>query len=71
MQKIVPHLWFDTQVKEAAEFYVLAFGGDSNAQQCGWLKDRYGVSWQVVPRLLEEMISKGGKAQVDRVTKAW
>jgi predicted 3-demethylubiquinone-9 3-methyltransferase (glyoxalase superfamily) len=30
MQKIVPHLWFDTQAGEAAEFYVSAFGGDSN-----------------------------------------
>ncbi|WP_114750878.1 VOC family protein [Pleomorphovibrio marinus] len=49
----------------------LRAGGDPNAQQCGWLQDRYGVSWQVVPRLLEEMISKGSKAQVERVTKAF
>ena len=31
MQKITPHLWFDTQAKEAAGFYVSAFGGDSSS----------------------------------------
>ncbi len=34
----------------------LAAGGDEKAQQCGWLKDRYGVSWQVVPTVLLEML---------------
>lgn len=34
----------------------LSEGGDPNAQQCGWLKDRYGVSWQVVPSILSGMI---------------
>jgi predicted 3-demethylubiquinone-9 3-methyltransferase (glyoxalase superfamily) len=46
-------------------------GGDPNAQQCGWLKDRYGVSWQVVPRLLDEMMSKGSREQVDQVTQTF
>jgi len=35
----------------------LSAGGDEKAQQCGWLKDRYGASWQVVPVALIEMIS--------------
>jgi predicted 3-demethylubiquinone-9 3-methyltransferase (glyoxalase superfamily) len=34
----------------------LTAGGDSKAQQCGWLKDRYGVSWQVVPTGMAEMM---------------
>lgn len=42
-----------------------------NAEQCGWIKDKYGVSWQIVPRVLNEMISIGTKDQVDRVTKAF
>jgi len=32
-------------------------GGDKDAQQCGWLKDRYGVSWQVVPAVLIDMLN--------------
>jgi predicted 3-demethylubiquinone-9 3-methyltransferase (glyoxalase superfamily) len=35
----------------------LSAGGDPSAQQCGWLKDRYGMSWQVVPRALDEMFT--------------
>ena len=34
----------------------LSEGGDEKAQQCGWLKDRYGVSWQIVPTTLVEML---------------
>jgi predicted 3-demethylubiquinone-9 3-methyltransferase (glyoxalase superfamily) len=35
----------------------LSEGGDPAAQQCGWLKDKYGVSWQVFPKLLQELLS--------------
>jgi predicted 3-demethylubiquinone-9 3-methyltransferase (glyoxalase superfamily) len=35
----------------------LAMGGDPTAQQCGWLKDKYGVSWQIVPRVMIEMLN--------------
>jgi len=35
----------------------LSEGGDEKAQQCGWLKDKYGVSWQVVPTVLPAMLS--------------
>jgi predicted 3-demethylubiquinone-9 3-methyltransferase (glyoxalase superfamily) len=43
----------------------LSEGGDPKAQQCGWLKDKFGVSWQVVPRALLEMFDdpKSGKSQ--------
>jgi predicted 3-demethylubiquinone-9 3-methyltransferase (glyoxalase superfamily) len=36
----------------------LTEGGDPSAQQCGWLKDKFGVSWQVVPTELPQLISK-------------
>jgi predicted 3-demethylubiquinone-9 3-methyltransferase (glyoxalase superfamily) len=41
------------------------------AEQCGWLKDRFGVSWQVVPTAMEEMMSQGSKEQIDRLTQAF
>ncbi|MDB5106366.1 MAG: 3-demethylubiquinone-9 3-methyltransferase [Fibrobacteres bacterium] len=41
------------------------------AEQCGWLKDKFGVSWQVVPASMNEMLRKGTKEQVARVTQAF
>jgi len=41
------------------------------AEQCGWLKDRFGVSWQVVPAEMGEMMASGTREQIDRVTRAF
>lgn len=48
----------------------LSEGGDPQAQQCGWLKDRYGLSWQVVPTALLEMLQDPDAEKVQRVTNA-
>lgn len=48
----------------------LGEGGDPAAQQCGWLKDKFGLSWQVVPRVLMEMIKDHGAAKTERVMAA-
>lgn len=48
----------------------LTEGGDPAEQQCGWLKDKFGVSWQVVPRVLIEMIKESGSAKAERVMAA-
>ena len=37
------------------------------AEQCGWLKDKYGLSWQIVPREMEEMLMSGTPEQIARV----
>jgi predicted 3-demethylubiquinone-9 3-methyltransferase (glyoxalase superfamily) len=136
MQKIVPHLWFDKEAREAAEFYASVFpdskvtnvttlhdtpSGDSDivsfellgqpfmaisagplfkfnesisfivhcdtqdeidyywqklsavpeAEQCGWLKDKYGLSWQIVPSGMETMLRSGSEEQIARVTQAF
>ena len=42
----------DTQAEVDRYWEALGAGGDPNARQCGWLKDRYGLSWQVVPRAI-------------------
>ena len=44
----------------------LSEGGDPAAQQCGWLKDKFGVSWQVVPRGMEEMLSDSDTVKAER-----
>jgi predicted 3-demethylubiquinone-9 3-methyltransferase (glyoxalase superfamily) len=49
----------------------LSKGGDPKAQQCGWLKDRFGVSWQVAPTILDRMLQDPDKAKVERVTNAF
>lgn len=41
------------------------------AEQCGWLKDRFGLSWQIVPASMNEMMSKGSKEEVRRITDAF
>src|SRR5437762_3958507 len=48
----------------------LTAGGDKNAQQCGWLKDKYGVSWQVVPTVLLEMVSDPNSKKSQRAFEA-
>jgi predicted 3-demethylubiquinone-9 3-methyltransferase (glyoxalase superfamily) len=52
-------LQIDCESQKEVDYYwdKLSEGGDDKAQQCGWLKDRYGLSWQVVPRALIELMS--------------
>ena len=136
MKRITPHLWFDKEAKEAAEFYCSVFpnsrittittlhdtpSGDCDvvafelsgqpfmaisagplfkfnesisfmvpcetqaeidqywqklsavpeSEQCGWLKDRYGLSWQIVPSALNDMLQTSTPEQLARVTQAF
>ncbi len=48
----------------------LSEGGDEKAQQCGWLKDKYGLSWQIVPAVLGEMLQDRDPKKSERVMKA-
>ncbi|TAL18159.1 VOC family protein [bacterium] len=134
--KITPHLWYDKEAVEAAEFYVSVFpdsritnvttlrdtpSGDCDvvsfelagqpfmaisagplfrfnesvsfmvncdtqeeidyywgklsavpeAEQCGWLKDKYGLSWQIVPTALGEIMRSKDEKKIARVTQAF
>lgn len=53
----------DTQAEIDHYWEKLSDGGDPKAQMCGWLKDKFGVSWQVVPTILEKLISDPAKSQ--------
>jgi len=46
------------ETQEEIDYYwnKLSQDGDKNAQQCGWLKDKYGLSWQIVPTILDDMM---------------
>lgn len=48
----------------------LSAGGDPKAQQCGWLKDRYGLSWQIVPRSMGELLQGPDSAGAKRAMAA-
>jgi len=60
----------DTQ--EEIDYYWdrLSAGGDPKAQQCGWLKDRYGLSWQVVPEIMSEMVKSENSEKWERAFAA-
>lgn len=60
------------ETQEEVDYYweKLSAGGDETAQQCGWLKDRYGVSWQIVPRVLFEMLDDANAEKSQRAMQA-
>jgi predicted 3-demethylubiquinone-9 3-methyltransferase (glyoxalase superfamily) len=60
------------ETQEEVDYYWqrLSEGGDPRAQQCGWLKDKYGVSWQVVPTALIEMLSDPDHGKSERAMSA-
>jgi predicted 3-demethylubiquinone-9 3-methyltransferase (glyoxalase superfamily) len=65
-------LQVDCETQEEVDYYWerLSEGGDEKAQQCGWLKDKYGLSWQVVPRILVEMINDPDPERSQRAVSA-
>jgi predicted 3-demethylubiquinone-9 3-methyltransferase (glyoxalase superfamily) len=60
----------DTQEEVDHYWNQLSQGGDPQAQQCGWVKDRYGLSWQVVPRQLLEWIVDPDPQKAERTFSA-
>jgi predicted 3-demethylubiquinone-9 3-methyltransferase (glyoxalase superfamily) len=60
------------ETQEEVDYYweKLSEGGDERAQVCGWLKDKYGVSWQIIPTALTEMLRDPDPEKSERVMKA-
>jgi predicted 3-demethylubiquinone-9 3-methyltransferase (glyoxalase superfamily) len=63
-------IYCDTQEEINYYWEKLTEGGDKNAQVCGWLKDKFGVSWQVVPIALIKMLQDKDSKKTERVMKA-
>ncbi len=57
--------------QEEIDYYWDKLSAVPEAEQCGWLKDRYGVSWQVTPTEMDRMMEEGDKEQIARVTQAF
>lgn len=60
------------KLQEEIDFFWerLSEGGDENAQQCGWLKDKFGLSWQIVPDVLGKMLGDTDAGKSQSVMKA-
>jgi predicted 3-demethylubiquinone-9 3-methyltransferase (glyoxalase superfamily) len=57
--------------QEEIDFYWEKLSAVPEAEQCGWLKDKYGLSWQIVPTAMDEMMSSGKPEQLERVTQTF
>lgn len=62
----------DCETQEEVDYYwnKLSEGGDEKSQQCGWLKDQFGLSWQIVPKRLNEMLKSKDVEKAARAMKA-
>lgn len=57
--------------QEEIDYYWDKLSAVPEAEQCGWLKDQFGVSWQIVPSNLDEVMFHGTREEVQRVTEAF
>jgi predicted 3-demethylubiquinone-9 3-methyltransferase (glyoxalase superfamily) len=59
------------ETQEEIDYYWGKLSADPNAEQCGWLKDKYGLSWQIVPAAMDEMLKDNDERKLARVTEAF
>lgn len=59
------------ETQEEIDYYWEKLSAVPESEQCGWLKDRYGVSWQIVPTELHEIMSKASEEQMSKITQAF
>ncbi len=64
-------LMINCDTQEEIDYYWDNLSAVPEAEQCGWLKDKYGVSWQVNPTVMEKMMNDPDEARVARVTEAF
>ncbi len=57
--------------QEEIDYYWGKLSADPKAEQCGWLKDKYGLSWQIVPTVMDEMLKDKDEKKIARVTEAF
>jgi len=57
--------------QEEIDYYWNKLSAVPESEQCGWLKDKYGLSWQIVPTIMDDLMGSGDKEKIDRVTQAF
>src|SRR5258708_4792848 len=70
--KFTPAISFvvDCKTQKEVDYYWRKLSAGGRKVQCGWLEDKFGVSWQVVPTVLVDLLSGKDAAKAERVTKA-
>jgi predicted 3-demethylubiquinone-9 3-methyltransferase (glyoxalase superfamily) len=68
-----PSISFVVECKDQKEidYYWEKLSYNKEAEQCGWLQDKFGVSWQIVPRILLKMLKNGSELQRKNLTEAY
>jgi predicted 3-demethylubiquinone-9 3-methyltransferase (glyoxalase superfamily) len=59
------------ETQEEIDYYWEKLSAVPESEQCGWLKDKYGVSWQIVPNVMDEVMKEKDEAKIARVTEAF
>src|ERR1700735_3688094 len=57
--------------EEQIDYFWSKLSAEPRAEQCGWLKDRFGLSWQIVPTAIDEMLGAKDPAKLVRVTETF
>ena len=57
--------------QEEIDYFWGKLSADPKAEQCGWLKDKYGLSWQITPAVMQELLRGNDKERINRVTQAF
>jgi len=65
-------MYVECETQEEVDYFWnrLGAGGDERAQQCGWLKDKYGLSWQIIPKALPKFLGDPDPEKSGRVMQA-
>jgi len=64
-------LMIECNNQKEIDYYWNSLSANPTAEQCGWLQDKFGLSWQIVPKQLGKMLTKGTLKQKEKVTEAF
>lgn len=63
-------LYIDCETQDEVDYYWEKLSAHPESEECGWVKDKYGVSWQIIPNILDPLLADPDKAKASRVLNA-